>query len=84
MRRGQKTARILAAVQRGFETSADIAMATRINRQYVSTRLYLLSLQDKIECVGLIPSKRLPSDIHPAAKRWRIKAVANESVAADS
>lgn len=82
--KGRITARILTAVERGLETSADISMATRINRQTVSEKLCRLAGRGKIECIGLIPSKRLPSERHPPAKRWRIKSVANEDIAADS
>lgn len=84
IRISQTTLRILNAVERGLETSADIAMATRINRALVSIRLNQLGHRGKIECIGTIPSKRLPSERHPPAKRWRIKIIANQDIASDS
>ena len=63
---GATTARVLAAVSIGFQTSADIAMATRIDRTTVSARLNLLARQGKIVSIGYVPSKKKPT-----AKRWR-------------
>jgi MarR family protein len=63
-RRQTTVARILAAVQRGFQTSADIADATRIDRTTVSARLNLLAAQGKIVCVGQLPT-------HPPMNKWK-------------